>query len=372
MTAAADGEGDATLLELVDIAKEFVPGHGALARLLRRPARSIRALNGVTLRVRAGDVVGLVGESGSGKSTLAHVAIRLTDVTRGTIAYRGGDVTRLSRRRLQPFRRRAQIVFQDTHSSLNPRKTVRQALGDALRMRGMGRADRAGRAAALLEQVGLGARFLDRYPHELSGGQRQRVGLARALAMEPEFLIADEPVSSLDVSLQAQMLNLLMRLREDLGLTMLFISHDLAVVNRISNRVAVMYAGRIVEHGTTAEVLRAPAHPYTQALLAAIPTGRPGRPASPTVGGDAVDLSRLPPGCPFAGRCPVAMSVCRDVYPAAIDLSPTHRAECHLLGMPAGGATGSVSPGPPEAATTGAGDAGPLHAGGTALRCREE
>jgi peptide/nickel transport system ATP-binding protein len=282
--------------------------------------------------LREGEVLGLVGESGSGKSTLAHAIVRLTTVTSGTIRYRGTDITHLRPRDLRRFYGKMQLVFQDSHSSLNPRKTIDRALLDPLRLNGVQRAHRRERAIELLGRVGLGIAFLNRYPHELSGGQRQRVGIARALAMSPELLIADEPVSSLDVSLQAQVLNLLMDLRRELGLTMMFISHDLAVVNNISTRVGVMYAGRVVEIGRPDEVLRTPAHPFTVALLSSIPAGLKGRGKDkPSVTGEPPDPARLPRGCRFVARCPRVMPVCREEYPRASSLSATHIAECHLL-----------------------------------------
>jgi oligopeptide/dipeptide ABC transporter ATP-binding protein len=321
----------APLLELVGVRKEFELRQGLLRRLLgRRPL--VIAVDDVDLTVERGEVIGLVGESGSGKSTLAQLAVRLLPVTRGTIRYRGQDVTHRTRRDLRDFRERVQIVFQDSHSSLNPRKTVGQALADPLRLRGVPRRDRPACAAALLAQVGLTSSFLTRYPHELSGGQRQRIGVARALAMSPEFLIADEPVSSLDVSLQAQILNLLARLREELRLTLLLVSHDLAVVNHVCTRVAVMYAGRLVEVGRTAEVLRSPAHPYTQALIAATPAGLAGRARRrAALAGDPPDPGRLPSGCRFAPRCPQVMPVCSQVAPPARALSSTRVVECHLF-----------------------------------------
>jgi len=328
MNAPAAGE---PLLEVRDVAKRFVLEHGLFARLSGRQ-RNLVALDGVSLSVAAGEVLGLVGESGSGKSTLGQAIVRLADVSAGTVRYRGQDVTQLAGATLKPFRRRVQMVFQDTHSSLNPRKTVRRTLEEALALRGLARTERPARAARLLGLVGLGGFALPRYPHELSGGQRQRVAIARALAMEPELLLADEPVSALDVSLQAQIINLLMRLREELGLTLLFISHDLALVNHIASRVAVMYAGRIVEIGRPEEVLRQPAHPYTRALIAAIPQGVEGRALKrEPIPGNPPDPAALPPGCRFAGRCPQAMAVCAERYPAEVELAPGHRAACHLL-----------------------------------------
>jgi oligopeptide/dipeptide ABC transporter ATP-binding protein len=324
-------EAPAPILELARVRKEFALQGSLAARMLGLAPRVI-ALDDVSLAIREGEVFGLVGESGSGKSTLAHAIVRLTNLTSGTIRYRGQDITRLRSADLGGLRGRIQLVFQDSHSSLNPRKTVAQALQDPLRLCGVPAADRRNRAAELLSRVGLDAAFLDRYPHELSGGQRQRVGIARALAMSPDLLIADEPVSSLDVSLQAQILNLLIDLRRQLGLTIIFISHDLAVVNNISTRVGVMYAGRIVEIGEPAEVLKAPAHPYTAALLASIPAGLDGRARGrPPVLGEPPDPAHLPPGCRFVTRCPHAMAVCRDEYPRTTMLSQTHEAECHLL-----------------------------------------
>lgn len=320
-----------SILEVVDVCKEFPLEQGLLQRALGR-GRKVVALDHVDLTVSQGEILGLVGESGSGKSTLGYVMVRLLAVTSGRIRYRGQDITRLERGELRPFRERVQMVFQDTQSSLNPRKTVGQALVDPLRVHGVSPRERMGHAVGLLEQVGLGPHFMVRYPHELSGGQRQRIGIARALAMHPEFLIADEPVSSLDVSLQAQILNLLLKLREDLGLTMVFVSHDLAIINRISSRVAVMYAGKIVEVGRPSEVIRTPAHPYTQALRASVPAGLEGRhKAKEPLAGDPPDPTNLPQGCRFVSRCPEAMAICREVYPRAIVLSETHAAECHLL-----------------------------------------
>jgi oligopeptide/dipeptide ABC transporter ATP-binding protein len=320
----------APVLELHGVRKEFELRQGLPGRWLRRAPRVV-AVDDVDLAVEQGEVLGVVGESGSGKSTLAALAVRLLPPTRGTVRYRGDDVTHRTRAELRGFRHRVQIVFQDTHSSLNPRKTVGQALAAPLRLSGVPRAARATRAAALLAQVGLAAPFLARYPHELSGGQRQRVGIARALAMSPELLIADEPVSSLDVSLQAQILNLLVRLREELRLTLLLVSHDLAVVHHVCTRVAVMYAGRVVEVGRTAEVLREPAHPYTRALIAATPAGLEGRRRRrEPLAGDPPDAADLPPGCRFAPRCPLVMPVCRAVRPPAVRLSATRLVECHL------------------------------------------
>ena len=318
------------LLELEEVRKHYRLGNGLLDRLAGRQRRLL-ALDGVSLTVYEGEVLGLVGESGSGKSTLAQVAVRLTDVTAGRVRYRGEDLTHAEGRALRPFRERVQMVFQDTGSSLNPRKTIGTTLREALAMRGVAKPERTQHALRLLELVGLADFVLPRLPHQLSGGQRQRVAIARSLAMQPEFLVADEPVASLDVSLQAQIVNLLLKLRDELGLTLLFISHDLALVNRISTRVAVMYAGHVVEQGLPDDVLRRPAHPYTQALLGAVPRGVAGRnaPRDPLPGGppDPADLSA---GCHFAPRCPRAQAVCQARYPASQQLSDVHKASCHF------------------------------------------
>ena len=255
------------MLELRNVTKSFrLPGEGLLGK-----RRTATVLRGVSLEIRRGEILGLVGESGSGKSTLSTIAIRLADPDSGEVLYKGEDITRKGPRQLADFRAQAQMVFQDSTSSLNPRKTIVRTLGEALAVRGVPRAKRRHRAAELLELVGLGAHMLDRHPHQLSGGQRQRVSIARALATEPEFLIDDEPVASLDVSLQAQIVNLLIDLREKLDLTMLFISHDLALVGQISDRIAILQRGELVDVGRPDEVFRANPHPYTAQLLASIP-----------------------------------------------------------------------------------------------------
>ena len=260
------------LLELDRVSKTYELERRLVPRLLglRKP---LAAVQDVSLQVERGAVLGLVGESGCGKSTLAQIIMRVEPATSGTVRFDGTAITALEGRALQPFRRRLQMVFQDSTASLNPRKTVRRVLGESLELAGITATGRATATAELLEQVGLDRSFVSRYPHQLSGGQRQRVAIARALAMRPELLVADEPVSSLDVSLQAQILRLLIELRRKLGLTMIFISHDLALVHHLCSDVAVMQAGRIVEYGAPAEVLRRPQHDYTRKLLAAVPRG---------------------------------------------------------------------------------------------------
>jgi ABC-type glutathione transport system ATPase component len=263
------------ILSLRGVTKSYAQGN-ALDRLLGKATRSV-ALDGVSLEVARGDIVGIVGESGSGKSTLANIAVGLTKPTSGDVLLDGEPLSMLMRDHGGPWRRRIQIAFQDSSSALNPRKTLSRCLTETLALRGVPGPQREAEALAMLELVGLGAELAPRLPHELSGGQRQRVGLARALAMRPDILIADEPVSSLDVSLQAQVINLLSRLTRELGLTLLFISHDLALVRTLCSRIIVMRKGEIVEQGACLEVLDRPTHPYTQLLIAAVPKGIAGR-----------------------------------------------------------------------------------------------
>jgi ABC-type glutathione transport system ATPase component len=263
------------ILSLRGVAKTYAQG-SALDRLLGRNT-SFVALDRISLDVARGDIVGIVGESGSGKSTLANIAVGLTKPTAGEVLLDGEPMSALMRDHAGPWRRRIQMAFQDSSSALNPRKTVSRCLIETLALRGVPREQREAEALAMLELVGLGAELAPRLPHELSGGQRQRVGLARALAMKPEILIADEPVSSLDVSLQAQVINLLNRLTRELGLTLLFISHDLALVRTLCSRIIVMRKGEIVEQGACLDVLDRPTHPYTQLLIAAVPKGIAGR-----------------------------------------------------------------------------------------------
>jgi ABC-type glutathione transport system ATPase component len=263
------------ILSLRGVTKSYAQGN-ALDRLLGKATRSV-ALDGISLEVARGDIVGIVGESGSGKSTLANIAVGLTKPTSGDVLLDGEPLSVLMRDHGGPWRRRIQIAFQDSSSALNPRKTVSRCLTETLALRGVPEPKREAEALAMLELVGLGAELAPRLPHELSGGQRQRVGLARALAMKPDVLIADEPVSSLDVSLQAQVINLLSRLTCELGLTLLFISHDLALVRTLCSRIIVMRKGEIVEQGVCLEVLDKPTHPYTQLLIAAVPKGIAGR-----------------------------------------------------------------------------------------------
>jgi oligopeptide/dipeptide ABC transporter ATP-binding protein len=299
---------------------------------LSRHTKFVRAVDGVSLRVRSGQTLGLVGESGCGKSTLGRLLLRLIEPTFGRIVYDGKDLMPLSQSALRPLRRRMQIIFQDPFSSLNPRMTVRQILGEPIEIHRLAktRTETDRKIAELLEKVGLRAEAIHRYPHEFSGGQRQRIGIARALAVEPEFIVCDEPISALDVSIQAQIINLLMELQEQLGLSYLFISHDLSIVRHVSQRVAVMYLGRIVEQGPPDAVYEAPLHPYTHALLSAVPSIDPTkRKPRVLVEGDQPSAIDPPKGCAFHPRCPRAEKGTCDVEaPALVEVAPSRRVAC--------------------------------------------
>jgi oligopeptide/dipeptide ABC transporter ATP-binding protein len=328
------------LLEVRDLHKYFTVRDSLLRRARRVPAEVLRAVDGVNLTIQPGEALGLVGESGCGKSTLGRCVVGLYEPTSGEIHFRGVP---LSRERAE--RRHMQIVFQDPYSSLNPRMTVRQVIGEVLRVHDVVPAERVdARCAELIDLVGLGQRALDAYPRQLSGGQRQRVSIARALALEPELLVADEPVSALDVSVQANVLNLLERLREQLDLALLFIAHNLAVVRHVCDRVAVMYLGRIVEEASTEEVFRNPRHPYTQGLLKAIPRLVPGQASTAVaIAGDPPSPINLPSGCRFHPRCQLAQQICHEQDPALTAGAPgtAHVAACHFAW---GGATSPHRP----------------------------
>ncbi|HSK55079.1 MAG TPA: ABC transporter ATP-binding protein [Jiangellales bacterium] len=305
---------------------------------LRRTNAAVRAVDGVDLEVHRGETLGLVGESGCGKSTLGNALLRLVEPTGGRVVFDGTEVTGLSRRDLRRWRRRTAMVFQDPYASLDPRQTVGETVAEPLEIHGLhpGRAARRARVGELLEMVGLAPGLRDRYPHEFSGGQRQRIGIARALAGEPDFVVCDEPIASLDVSVQAQVVNLLVSLQADLGLTYLFVSHDLAAVRHVSDRVAVMYLGRVVEEGPARDVAADPQHPYTRALLSAVPVPDPVRERSReriVLTGDLPSPAAPPSGCRFRTRCPEAFEPCPRVDPALQDLGGDHGAACHLHGV---------------------------------------
>jgi oligopeptide transport system ATP-binding protein len=328
-----------SLLEVDDLVRTF-PLRLALSGVLKGTQRPVvRALNGVTLAVERGETLAVVGESGCGKSTLARAVVRLIEADSGQILFDGDDVRGFRGETLRRYNRRVQMVFQDPYGSLNPRMTVGETLGEALAVHNMVAAPRrAARIAELLELVRLPAGAVTRLPHEFSGGQRQRIAIARALSVEPELLIADEIVSSLDVSVQAQILNLLLDLQEKLGLAILFVSHDLRVVRHIAHRVAIMYLGRVVELGPAEQVFDQPRHPYTQALLRAAPTLEPPaegvRPSAghPALAGELPSPLAIPPGCPFHPRCPVARTECTRDAPRVHATNDGHLATCHLLG----------------------------------------
>jgi oligopeptide/dipeptide ABC transporter ATP-binding protein len=319
-----------TLLEVRDLTKHFhIPGG------IGRTGGTVRAIDGVSFSIRRGETVGLVGESGCGKTTTGRCVLLLERPTSGAILFEGVDIAGLSPRELRSMRRRVQVIFQDPYSSLNPRMTIGQIIAEPLKVHGIVRdkAKREARVHELLEQVGLLPQHAARYPHQLSGGQRQRVGIARALAMEPSLIICDEPVSALDVSIQAQIVNLLEDLQKRLGLTYLFIAHDLSVVRHISDRVVVMYLGKIAEVADRKALYEEPLHPYTQALLSAVPIPDPALEASrnrTVLRGEVPSPLNPPTGCVFHPRCPRAVERCAAEIPPLREIRPGHWAACHL------------------------------------------
>jgi len=331
------------LLEVLDLRKHFPVARRLLGGAGSR--KMVRAVDGVSFSLRRGETLALVGESGCGKSTLGRCILRLLEPTQGEIRFRGEDITHAPAGRLRELRRRIQIIFQDPYASLNPRMTIGQILREPLDIYNEGpSAQRSRMVTDLLSRVGLAPRYSHTYPHQLSGGQRQRVGIAAALALEPELIVADEPVSALDLSVQAQILNLLARLQQEYGLSFLLISHDLGVVRHFSDRVAVMYLGRIVEMAPTEELFVNPRHPYTQALLASIPQPDPRLRADPLpLAGEPPSPLDPPAGCHFHPRCPHAMPRCREHSPPHYDVAAGHYASCFLLDQtPAAAAAGGI------------------------------
>jgi oligopeptide transport system ATP-binding protein len=319
------------LLRAENLKKYFPIKHGVL---IQREVARVHAVDDVSFELRAGETLGLVGESGCGKSTLARCISRIYDVTSGTLTFEGRDITRYSRRQLRPVRRDLQMVFQDPYASLNPRKRVGAIIADPLRIHHAGdREQIRKRVLELLEVVGLSAEHVNRYPHEFSGGQRQRIGVARALALRPKLVIADEPVSALDVSIRAQVINLLDDLQDDLGLTYIFIAHDLGVVRHVSDRIAVMYLGKIVEISPAEELYEHPVHPYTEALLSAVPVPDPDLSAQRqqiVLEGDVPSPISPPSGCRFHPRCRYATDICKTEEPQlTLRGSAGHLAACH-------------------------------------------
>lgn len=318
------------LLEVTDLVVHFPIKSGIL---VDREVATVHAVDGVSLTLHEGETLGLVGESGCGKSTLCRAILQLVSPTSGSVRFAGDELVGRSRRDLRPLRRELQMIFQDPFASLNPRKRVGQIIGDPIELHGLARgAELKRRVLELLERVGLQAEHYNRFPHEFSGGQRQRIGIARALALQPKLIIADEPVSALDVSVQAQIINLLEELQDEFGLSYLFVAHDLGVVRHVSDRVAVMYLGKVVETSASDALYRSPLHPYTNALLSAVPIPDPRRNSEReriTLEGDVPSPIDPPPGCRFHTRCASATDVCRTEEPALAELAPGHFAACH-------------------------------------------
>ena len=322
------------LLEVEDLKKHFPIHKGVFSRV----SGHVYAVDGVSFRIGRGETLGLVGESGCGKSTVGRTLLRLMEPTDGSIRVDGEDITHLERERLLPYRRRMQMIYQDPYASLNPRMSAGEIVGEPLVIHDIGTPqERRERVASLFERVGLRPEAVNSYPHEFSGGQRQRIGIARALALSPDLIVGDEPVSALDVSIQAQILNLLMELQDELGLSYLFVAHDLAVVEHISHRVAVMYLGRIVETTDKGSLFEMPLHPYTEALLSAAtaPDPKRRRKRKRTLQGDVPSPAKPPPGCHFHTRCPYALPECRVTAPPLIEVAPGHHVAC--LRRPVGG-----------------------------------
>ena len=315
------------LLEVKNLKKYYVIPQGMFKEDI-----VVRAVDDISFSVNRGETFAVVGESGCGKSTTGRTILRLTEPTEGEVLFNGNNILNLPYNEMRLLRRRMQMVFQDPYASLNPKKTIRQILTEPLRVHNLfTKEERIQKAIDILNIVGLSKEHLDRYPHEFSGGQRQRIGIARAVILHPDFIIADEPVSALDVSVQSQVINLMLDLQKELGLTYLFISHDLSVVEHMTDRVAVMYLGKIVEIADTEELFDNPKHPYTQALMSAVPISHPDEKKERIIlTGDVPSPANPPPGCTFHTRCPFAMDICKKVAPPSIEFGDGHVATCHL------------------------------------------
>ncbi len=335
-TTAPAAQGD-EILRVRDLKVHFPVTSGIV---FKKQVASVRAVDGVSFTLNRGETLGLVGESGCGKSTTGLAVLRMLEPTDGSIEFEGQDITHFDKERMRPLRRRMQMVYQDPYGSLNPRMRVRDIVGEPLEVHGLDK-DRAAyrdQVAELLRTVGLLPDMAERYPHEFSGGQRQRIGIARALALQPSLIICDEPVSALDVSIQAQVVNVFVELQERLGLSYLFVAHDLAVVRHVSDRIAVMYLGRIVEIAPRDEIYRDPLHPYTRALMAAVPVADPvieARRERIPIQGEVPSALSPPAGCRFNPRCPMATDICRSADPALVDLGGGRSVACHLHPGPA-------------------------------------
>ncbi len=322
-------DGQQPLLQVEGLKKHF----RVRKALLARNAQYVKAVDGVSFHIDAGETLSLVGESGCGKSTIGRMIMKLIEPTEGAIRVNGRDIAPLSRRQMQPYRKMMQIIFQDPFSSLNPRMTAGDIVGEPMLVHGLAdETERHARVVELFRRVGLRPDQMPRYPHEFSGGQRQRIGIARALALGPSLIIGDEPVSALDVSVQAQVINLMTDLQQEFGLSYLFIAHDLSVVKHISHRIAVMYLGRIVELADCGELFRNPLHPYTEALLSAVPVPNPRKTRKTRIilKGDVPSPIAPPPGCRFNTRCPLAIDRCRVEVPDFREVAPKHWVACHL------------------------------------------